>query len=193
MNARNLDRLSPRPAAFLDRDGVLIVDSGYVFRSEDLIILPGVPMTLKALQDRGYLLIVISNQAGVARGYFGEDDVRAFHRELGARIEALSGAKINAFYYCPHHPEAKVLEYKKTCDCRKPGTALLTEAGRDFAIDWSKSFLVGDRSSDIECAFNGNIKGFQIQSDQYDMHPSPFAFIKSLADVLLYLPVEASN
>lgn len=178
----------PKPAAFLDRDGVLIHDSGYVFKVDDLQILPGVPETLKALQDRGYLIIVISNQAGVARGYFGEDDVKAFHKELAKRIEEISGAKIDAFYYCPHHPEAKVLDYRKNCDCRKPGTAMLLQAKKDFAIDWEHSFFVGDRSSDIDCAINGQVKGFQIHSDQYEMHPNPHANIQSLADVLKHLP-----
>ncbi len=189
MNAKNSKNETPRPAAFLDRDGVLIFDSGYVFKSDDLKILPGVPETLKKLQDLGFLLIVISNQAGVGRGYFTEDDVKIFHQQLALQIEARSGAKIDAFYYCPHHPDAKVLEYKKECDCRKPGIAMLNQAKNDFAIDWDKSFFVGDRSSDIDCAINAKIKGFQIHSDQYEMHAAPFANIKSLADVLSYLPV----
>jgi D-glycero-D-manno-heptose 1,7-bisphosphate phosphatase len=176
--------LNPRPAAFLDRDGVLIEDKGYVFKVEDLKILPEVSSTLKSLQDRGYLLIVISNQAGVARGYFGEDDVKIFHKELSKRIEAESGAKIDAFYYCPHHPEAKVEAYRKECDCRKPGIAMLTAAAKDFSIDWEKSFFVGDRSSDIDCAINAKIRGFQILSHQYEMHPHPTANIKGLGDVL---------
>lgn len=176
-----------RPAAFLDRDGVLIHDSGYVFKVDDLEILPDVPETLKSLQDQGYLLIVISNQAGVARGYFGESDVKAFHKALAQRIEESSGAKIDAFYYCPHHPEAKVPEYRKACECRKPGIAMLLEAARDFGIDWEKSFFVGDRSSDIDCAIKAKIRGFQIHSDQYELHPNPFANIKSLKDVLGYI------
>lgn len=187
MNAKKPDSLSHRPAAFLDRDGVLIFDSGYVFKADDIQILPDVPQTLKALQDRGYLLIVISNQAGVARGYFGEDDVRAFHKELAKRIEKASGAKIDAFYYCPHHPEAKVLEYRMNCECRKPGTAMIKAAQKDFAIDLDKSFFVGDRSSDIDCAINANVRGFQIHSDQYEMHVKPFANIKSLKDILSFV------
>ena len=173
-----------RPTAFLDRDGVLIHDSGYVFKIDDLQILPHVPETLKSLQDRGYLLIVISNQAGVARGYFGESEVREFHKELYRQIEKRSGAKIDAFYYCPHHPEAKIPEYRKVCDCRKPRIAMLLEAARDFGVDWEKSFFVGDRASDIDCAINAKIRGFQIHSDQYEMHPNPFANITTLKDVL---------
>ncbi len=177
----------PKPAAFLDRDGVLIHDSGYVYRIEDMEILPGVPETLRSLQDQGYLLIVISNQAGVARGYFGEAEVRTFHQELAKRIEEQSGAKIDAFYFCPHHPEAKVAAYRRSCECRKPGIALLNQAKIDFSIDWERSFFVGDRSSDIDCAINAKIKGFQIISQQYEMHPSPFANIQALSDVLAYL------
>ncbi|MBC7659603.1 MAG: HAD family hydrolase [Chitinophagaceae bacterium] len=177
-----------RPAAFLDRDGVLIKDTGYAFQVDDLHVLPGVADTLKELQKRGFLLIVISNQAGVARGYFSEDDVKIFHQELSKQIEASSGAKIDAFYYCPHHPQGTVKSYAIECDCRKPGTALLKEAARAFHIDWEKSFFVGDRSSDIECAINARIRGFQIFSDQYVMHENPHANIKALSDVLAYLP-----
>jgi D-glycero-D-manno-heptose 1,7-bisphosphate phosphatase len=188
MSTEQKKPLSPaRPAAFLDRDGVLIEDTGYVFKIEDLKLLPRVSSTLKSLQDRGYLLIVISNQAGVARGYFAEEDVKTFHKELAKRVEVESGAKIDAFYYCPHHPQGQVPAYTKECDCRKPGIAMLTQAGRDFSIDWEKSFFVGDRSSDIDCAINAKIRGYQILSDQYEMHAKPTANINDLSDVLNHL------
>lgn len=185
MSIKNSNSL-PRPAAFLDRDGVLVEDKGYAYKIEDLKLLDHVADTLKELQDRGYLLIVISNQAGVARGYFGEDDVKAFHRELARRIEAESGAKIDAFYYCPHHPQGSVAAYARSCACRKPGIALLTQAADDFAIDWEKSFFVGDRASDIDCAINAKLRGFQIESG-YEMHPKPFANVKDLKSVLSHL------
>lgn len=186
MSTKNKDT-NPRPVAFLDRDGVLVEDTGYAYKIEDLKVLPAVSQTLKELQDRGYLLIVISNQAGVARGYFGEEDVKVFHKELARRIEAESGAKIDAFYFCPHHPQGTIAAYAQSCDCRKPGIALLTQASLDFAIDWDKSFFVGDRSSDIDCAINAKIRGFQIESG-YDMHKEPFANVKDLASVLKFLP-----
>jgi len=177
---------SKRPAAFLDRDGVLVEDTGYAYKIEDLILLPEVSKTLKILQDQGYLLIVISNQGGVARGFFSEEDVKVFHKELSRQITAESGASIDAFYFCPHHPAGSVTAYAKVCDCRKPGIAMLEQAGKDFAIDWEKSFFVGDRASDIDCAINAGIRGFQIAS-AYEMHQKPFANIKSLADVLTHL------
>ncbi len=176
-----------RPAAFLDRDGVLVEDVGYAYKVSDLKLLPNVPKTLKELQDRGYLLIVISNQAGVSRGYFGEEDVKVFHEELARRIEKESGARIDAFYFCPHHPEGSIALYTQSCECRKPGIGMLTQAAKDFAIDLDKSFFVGDRSSDIDCAINAKIRGFQIESS-YEMHEKPFANIKDLASVLSYLP-----
>ncbi len=175
-----------KPTAFLDRDGVLVEDTGYVYKTEGLILLPLVAQTLKQLQDRGYLLIVITNQAGVARGFFNEDHVKTFHQELARRVEAESGAKIDAFYYCPHHPFGEVPAYAKTCNCRKPGTALLEQAGKDFAIDWQKSFFVGDRATDIDCAINAKIRGFQISS-RYEMHSNPFANIDNLHAVLPFL------
>ena len=173
-----------KPAAFLDRDGVLVADTGYVHRIDEMQILPGVAATLKELQDRGHLLIVVTNQAGVARGYYGEADVVAFHEELARRIQAESGAVIDAFYYCPHHPDGEAFQYAVKCLCRKPGTAMLEQAGQEFPIDWELSFMVGDRKSDVECALNAHIRGFQIASGQYDLHPEPYANISSLADLL---------
>src|SRR5690606_5816597 len=99
--------------------------------------------TLKVLQAQGYWLIVISNQAGVARGYFDEAAVRAFHLELARRIEEASGARIDAFYYCPHHPEAKLPDYAQRCACRKPEIGMIEAAQQDFAIDMGRSFMVG--------------------------------------------------
>jgi D-glycero-D-manno-heptose 1,7-bisphosphate phosphatase len=134
----------------------------------------------------GYYLIVISNQAGIARGYFEASDVDIFHAELQNRLQAAADVRFDAIYYCPHHPGGKVPAYAITCDCRKPGTALLKKATEDFPIDLSRSFFVGDRHSDIECAFQMGIPGYQILSNQYEKHPEPTANIQSLADVLSY-------
>ena len=175
-----------RPAAFLDRDGVIVRDLGYVYRLEDLEILPQAAETIHELHQLGFLVIVISNQAGVAKGKYAESDVKAFHLALQAELIAKTSVGADAYYYCPHHPDGTVPAYAIACDCRKPGIALLQKAAEDFAIDWSKSFFVGDRRSDIECAEKAKIPGFQILSGQYEVHPHPFANIQGLADVLTY-------
>jgi len=147
-----------RPAAFLDRDGVLNLDHGYVHRIDELDIVPGAGEAVRLLNDAGYLVVVVTNQSGVARGLYGEDDVRRFNDELAARLAA-QGARIDAFYYCPHHPEALVARYRVACDCRKPKPGLLAQAARDFDIDRGKSFLIGDRDGDSEAAAGFGIKG----------------------------------
>lgn len=177
-----MDKKISRPAAFLDRDGVLVRDTGYVYKIEDLDILPGVIEGLKLLHDKGFLLIVISNQAGVARGYYTTDAVDAFHRELQNRLEAALGFRLDGIYYCPHHPMGEVLEYSMRCSCRKPGTALMEQAGNDFAIDWDRSIMVGDRDSDVECGLRAGIIGIQIISDQYEPHENPHAKVRDLRE-----------
>ena len=147
-----------RPAAFLDRDGVLNIDHGYVHRIDELDIVPGAGEAVRLLNDAGYLVFVVTNQSGVARGLYGEDDVRRFNDELAARLAA-QGARIDAFYYCPHRPEALVARYRVACDCRKPKPGLLAQAARDFDIDRGKSFLIGDRDGDSEAAASFGIKG----------------------------------
>jgi len=108
---------------FLDRDGTLNAEVNYLHRPEDLQLLPGVPGALRRLKEAGYKLVVVTNQAGVARGYYKEADVDALHRYLN-EILAAEGAEIDAFFYCPHHPEHGIGAYKTNCRCRKPGTGL---------------------------------------------------------------------
>lgn len=175
-----MDKKRSRPAAFLDRDGVIIRDTGYVYRPEDLEILPQVPEALKLLHDQDYLLIVISNQAGVAKGYFTPTDVELFHDELQKRLIERLGFGLDAIYYCPHHPMGSVLEYAIACSCRKPGTALIERASQNFSIDWSRSVMVGDRASDIECGLRAGVAGIQIESDQYEGHANPHALVGNL-------------
>ena len=176
-------RANKRPAAFLDRDGVLIKDHGYVYKTEDLEILPGVGEGLRFLQRQGYLLIVVSNQSGVARGKFSEADVDTFHRELQNRLQQQLGFALDALYFCPHHPAGTQEPYSIDCNCRKPGIGMLEDARRDFAIDWSRSFLIGDKDSDITCAHRASLIGIQVVSGQYEAHCSPDFELRSLAEL----------
>lgn len=140
-----------RPAAFLDRDGVLNVDREYVHRTDQLEWIDGVPEAIRLLNDAGYLVIVVTNQSGVARGYYDEVAVGALHRHM-RDVLAAKGARIDAFYYCPHHPDGKVTAYRMRCDCRKPGTGMFEQAARDWDIDRARSFMIGDKDIDIAAA-----------------------------------------
>ena len=138
-----------RRAVFLDRDGTINVDHGYVFRAGDFEFIPGAPEAIRRLKDAGYLVVVVTNQAGIARGLYGEDEVHELHRYLDRELERY-GAVIDAYYYCPHHPEIGPEPYRRECACRKPFPGMLLQAAADFPLDLSGSFLVGDKLSDIE-------------------------------------------
>lgn len=137
-----------RPAVFLDRDGVLIDDCGYPHRIEDLAILPGVEPALAALRDAGYLLILVTNQSGIARGLFAEAAMHRFHEELQARLEAF-GARLDDIRFCPHHPHGSVPELSVACACRKPAPGMILSAISALNIDPARSILIGDRESDV--------------------------------------------
>ena len=112
-------------------------------------LLPGVPQALKKLKDAGYKLIVVTNQAGVARGYYTEEDVKILHQYMNQLLEK-DGAQIDAFYYCPHHPVHGIGAYKKVCNCRKPGTGMFEMAEKDFPVDKTASYMIGDKLLDTE-------------------------------------------
>ncbi|MGE0171138.1 MAG: D-glycero-alpha-D-manno-heptose-1,7-bisphosphate 7-phosphatase [Oligoflexales bacterium] len=139
------------PTIFLDRDGVLNEDKGYVVKPEDLRLLPGVVEGLKTLKNLGYRLVVITNQSGIARGYFSEREVEEFHEHMNRHLQQAGSVPIDAFYICPHHPKGTIPQYSSICECRKPGTGLVELALDEYAIDTSKSFFIGDKESDILC------------------------------------------
>ena len=138
-----------RRAVFLDRDGVLLEDVHGLVREAQIALFPDVAETLALLRRQGFLLVVVTNQTVVARGLATESRVAELNREIGNRIAAAGGPPPDAFYVCPHHPNATLPEYRVVCDCRKPRAGLLLQAAGDWGIDLRKSFLVGDRLSDI--------------------------------------------
>ena len=142
---------------FLDRDGTLNEEVNYLHRKEDLVFLPGVPEALKAFKDQGYRLVVVTNQAGVARGYYTEDDVKELHRYMNELL-AGQGVKIDAFYYCPHHPEHGIGKYKVRCHCRKPETGMFEMAEQDCAVDKASSWMIGDKLIDMEAGRNYGVR-----------------------------------
>lgn len=136
-----------RRAVFLDRDGTLIEDFRYVGSPERVNLLPGVLEGLSELRRLGFALVVVSNQSGVARGYFGEEQVEAIHMAIAAKLGP--EAKIDRFLFCPHLPEGILPEYSFACECRKPKPGLLLRAAREMGIDLSRSYLVGDSERDL--------------------------------------------
>ncbi|SDC29209.1 D-glycero-alpha-D-manno-heptose-1,7-bisphosphate 7-phosphatase [Williamwhitmania taraxaci] len=147
-------------AIFLDRDGVLNSDEGhyYVYRVDDLILNPGVIEALSALQEKGYLLIVVSNQGGVGRGEYTRQQVNAFHGKL-EQILASARVKLTEIYYCPHH------ESTSKCLCRKPQPLMIEKAVARYNIDIKASFLIGDSPRDIEAAKAAGVKGILVKTN----------------------------
>jgi D-glycero-D-manno-heptose 1,7-bisphosphate phosphatase len=155
---RDLGALRHRPAAFLDRDGVINADHGYVHRPDQVDWIPGAQNSVRRLNDLGYRVIVVTNQAGVAHGHYGEDSVHALHAWMQDELAA-KGAFIDAFYYCPYHPEARVKRFRQQHIDRKPQPGMILRAFADLHIDRERSFLVGDKQCDIEAARRAGIRG----------------------------------
>ena len=144
---------------FLDRDGVINADIGYLWRREDFVWIPGAPAAIRLFNERGRPVGVVTNQSGVARGYYTEQDVESLHRWMNAELNR-QGARIDAFYFCPHHPDGAIPEYTRVCDCRKPQPGMLLQAMEDWRADPAKSVLIGDKESDVAAAAAAGIRGY---------------------------------
>ena len=158
-----------RRAAFLDRDGVINIDTAYLHRWEDFQFVPGAVDALRRLRLAGYALVVITNQSGIARGYYTEDDYQALTRQM-QRALADQGAPLTAVYHCPHHPGGSVAAYAVECDCRKPQPGMILRAAAEWQLSLPDSILVGDKVSDIEAGRAAGVgANFKVASDQYDV------------------------
>jgi D-glycero-D-manno-heptose 1,7-bisphosphate phosphatase len=158
--AREIPARQSRPAVFLDRDGVLNIDSGHVHRPEDLAWIPGARETVLKLNEAGYYVFVVTNQAGVARGYYGEAQVHTFHDRMQDEL-AETGAHVDAFYYCPFHQDAAIAAYRVPDHFdRKPNPGMILRALREWPVDVARSFLIGDRETDILAAQRANLPGY---------------------------------
>lgn len=146
-------------AAFFDRDGVLNVDKSYLYKIEDLEWVDGAKEALAYLTQKGYTIFVVTNQSGIARGYYTVADMEKLHSFMAQEIAA-AGGKIEKFYYCPHLPGGKVAEFAVECDCRKPKPGLILRAFEEYGIDKNKAFLIGDKLRDVESAEAAGIKGY---------------------------------
>lgn len=144
-------------AVFMDRDGTISEEVGYINHPSRFQVFPYSAAAVKLLNENGWLAIVVTNQAGVARGYFPETMIGTVHELLRTALES-EGARLDAIYYCPHHPAVGETQYRLDCDCRKPQPGLIHKAAKEFDIDLTQSWMVGDRYSDIELAGNAGVR-----------------------------------
>lgn len=140
-----------KPAVFLDRDGTILEEAGYLDRLERLVFFPFAIDAIRLLNRAGFAVVIMTNQSGVGRGMYEEAFVHQAHDVVRARVEA-GGGRIDGFYYCPHHPQAEVERYRVACDCRKPGPGMLRQAAADLGLDLLRSFTVGDKWTDVQVA-----------------------------------------
>jgi D-glycero-D-manno-heptose 1,7-bisphosphate phosphatase len=145
-------------ALFVDRDGTINEDIGYVSRPEDLIIYPWAAEAIRLVNESGMKAIVITNQSGIARGMYTEETLHHIHGRLREEL-ARDGAQLDGIYYCPHHPRIGDERYRQLCGCRKPHPGMLHQAAREHNIDLARSFVIGDKSSDMNLATNAGAKG----------------------------------
>ena len=146
-----------QPAVFIDRDGTISEEVGYVNHVSRYRVFPFAARAVRALNEAGWLAVLVTNQAGVARGYFEEEMIGRVHGALAAELEK-EGARLDAVYYCPHHPSVGEPPYRFDCDCRKPRPGLIRRAAAELGIDLSRSWMVGDRYSDTELARNAGVR-----------------------------------
>lgn len=153
-------------AIFLDRDGTINEEVNYLKRPEDIRLYPNTIKALRSFKDSGFLNIIITNQSGIARGYFTEDDLGIIHKELTRIIAAENDGKdlIDDIFYSPYHPEGVIEKYKKESDDRKPNTGMIRKAGTKHEIDFKESYLIGDSFTDMLCAENAGLKKILVET-----------------------------
>lgn len=152
-----------KPVVFLDRDGTINYDAGYINHPDNFIMYPYAPQAVRMLNMNDFLVIVITNQSGLARGFFNLETMNDIHNKMYKTFENM-GAHIDGLYYCPHDPNAKVAEYKAVCNCRKPETGMVEQALKDFPIDTNRMFFVGDKHSDIMAGYKSGCKTIMVET-----------------------------
>jgi D-glycero-D-manno-heptose 1,7-bisphosphate phosphatase len=152
-----------KPAVFIDRDGTINEQMGYINHISRFMLLPGSAEAIRLLNDHGYLVIIVSNQSGVARGYFPMDLANEIHAHMRVLLER-DNARVDGIFFCPHYPKGKLPEYSRACECRKPKTGLIKMACGDFDIDMANSYVIGDRCTDMELARNAGLKGILVKT-----------------------------
>jgi D-glycero-D-manno-heptose 1,7-bisphosphate phosphatase len=161
-----------RVAVFLDRDGTLVEEVPYLHDPELVRLVPGAVAALRELAAAGFALIVVTNQAGIAKGYYGEDAVERVHRRL-RELLAAGGVALDGLWYCPHHPDGAVPRLARPCRCRKPGPGMLEAAGAELGLDLSASYLVGNHPTDVGAARAGGVTPVFVTTGQAAGRPAP--------------------
>jgi len=156
-----------KAAVFLDRDGVLVEDVHLLSKPADIRVPDAVPAALVQLRDAGVLLFVVSNQTVVARGILAESAMKSLHREIEVVLQDTGAPALDGFYYCPHHPQATVTAYRVDCDCRKPRPGLLLRAAAEHDIDLARSFMIGDRMTDIIAGASAGCRTVLVETGQH--------------------------
>lgn len=169
-----MSSLAPKPALFLDRDGIINVDRGYVHRQEDFEWIDGAIDCIRHFHHSGWLIFIVTNQSGIARGFYTLKDLETLHSWMLKTIEA-GGGKVDKIYYCPYHPEAIIPALKKDSFDRKPKPGMIIQAMSEFPVIKSQSFLIGDKSTDIEAAHNAGIAGFRFDGEACNGNLHTFA------------------
>ena len=188
MYSRSVDKSSNSRAIFLDRDGTINIDKGYLYKIEDFAYLPGAKEALKILQDEQFILIIVTNQSGIARGYYTEKDFEKLNRWMLEDLKK-SGIFITDVLYCPHHPQALIGKYRKECKCRKPKIGLFMDAVKKYNIDVSNSYVIGDKPRDIAlCHSTRNApQGYLLYSDiegEGNIHSVRGGLLEAVMDIM---------
>ena len=160
-------------ALFLDRDGAINIDKKYIYKSNDLIFTDGIKELIKSAKLRSYKIICITNQSGIARGFYKEKDFKSFMKYLNQSLLNSIGFELDKYYFCPHHPDGIIKKYSHICNCRKPATGLFKKACNEFKIDCTKSVFIGDKLSDLKAAESMNIKKIYFFSTSNIIYNNP--------------------
>ena len=172
-----------RPAVFLDRDGTVIEERGYLGDLALIAPFPYAAAAIRGLASAGYAIVIVTNQAGIARGYFDEAFVRRAHVHLDGLLRA-EGAVVDGYYYCPHHPAGVVEGYRRECRCRKPAPGMVEDAARDLGLDVARSWVVGDKWLDVELAARAGARGILVRTGYGgEIEPEPPAGVEPAAIV----------
>jgi D-glycero-D-manno-heptose 1,7-bisphosphate phosphatase len=149
-------------AVFIDRDGTINEEKEYLYRTDDFAFIPGAAQAIRRFNEAGFLVIVVTNQSGVARGFYTEEDVHLLHRYIATQLEPF-GARVDAWFYCPHHPDGRG-SYALPCRCRKPLPGMLLEAARRFDIDLESSVMIGDKLVDVQAGAAAGCRSILVRS-----------------------------
>ncbi|MGN0894276.1 MAG: D-glycero-beta-D-manno-heptose 1,7-bisphosphate 7-phosphatase [Succinivibrio sp.] len=171
-----------KKAVFFDRDGVINIDYGFVGQIENYDIVEGVAYSLRQLKDMGYVLVLVTNQSGIARGKYTEADFYKVTSFMQANL-ALHKACFDGIYFCPHHPQADLEKYRCDCDCRKPKSGMFLKAAAELDIDLDKSVMIGDHASDLEAARGAGIQRLYLVGEHIEEESKKISSIKALKDV----------